>query len=77
MRRIEELEAIAQIIIDDMSLREKAIIASLSYEDISYCHSLFDICPKDQLGKHYDMSKDVMHRVWEILQETHRIKSVK
>jgi hypothetical protein len=72
-----ELEALAQIIIDEMSLREKAIIASLSYEDINYCHSLFDTCSRDQFGKHYGMSKDVMQRVWELLQQTHRVRCVK
>jgi hypothetical protein len=74
--RSTEINILVQEILADMSLKEKAAIASLSHEDISRFHELFDNYLSGQLGQDNEMSRDVMHRIWEMLQETHRIRSV-
>ena len=71
------IDEMVQEILDDMSLKEKAAIANLDEGDIKYLQYAFDVCVRGQLGKDDEMSKDVMHRIWEILQETHRVRCVK
>ena len=39
--------------------------------------SIPDVCVSGQLGKDDEMGKDVMHRIWEGLRETHRVRCVK
>jgi hypothetical protein len=60
-----------------MPLKEKAIIANLDAEKVSYLQYAFDVCVRGQLVKDDEMSKDVMHRIWQVLQETHRVRCVK
>ena len=36
----------------------------------------FDVCIRGQLGKDDEIGRDVMHRIWEGLQETHRLRCV-
>lgn len=76
MANSSELDQIAQDILADMPLKEKAIIANLDEGKVPYLQFAFDTCIRSQLGKDDEMSKDVMHRIWEVLQETHRIRSV-
>ena len=38
---------------------------------------VFDFCIRSELGKDSEKSKDVMNRIWEALQETHRVRCVK
>ena len=42
-----------------------------------YHQYTFDVCVRAQLGQDDEMSKDVMHRIWEVLQKTHRLRSLK
>lgn len=73
----EEIGQIAHEILADMPLKEKTGIANLDESDVPYLQYAFDVCVSDQLGKDDEMGKDVMHRIWEILQETHRVRCVK
>ena len=77
MTHPSNIDQIVQEILADIPLKEKAIIANLDEEKVPYLQYAFDACIKDQLGKDDETSKDVMHRVWEVLQETHRIRSLK
>ena len=70
------IDQIVQDILADMPLKEKAIIANLDEDKVPYLQYAFDACIKGQLGKDDDMSKDVMHRIWEVLQETHRVSNL-
>jgi hypothetical protein len=72
-----EINQIVQGILAAMSMKEKADIASLDEKDILHFHDLFDACFMDQLGQNDEVGKDVMHRIWEVLQGTHRIRCVK
>jgi len=71
------IDQIVRDILADMSLKEKAIIANLDEAKVPYLQYAFDVCIRGQLGKDDEMGKDVMHRMWGVLQRTHRMRCVK
>jgi hypothetical protein len=75
MTNPSDIDQIVQDILADMPLKEKAAIANLDEDKVPYLQYAFDVYLK-QLGKDDEMSKDVMHRIWEVLQETHRVRCV-
>lgn len=68
------IEQIVQEFLADMPLKEKAVIANLNEDKVPYLQHAFDACIRGQLGQEDKMGKDVMHRIWERLQETHRMR---
>ena len=70
------IDQIVRDILADMPLKEKAIIANLDEDKVPYLQYAFDVCIRGQLGEDDEMGKDVMHRIWEVLQETHRLRCV-
>ncbi|WP_319409480.1 hypothetical protein [uncultured Desulfosarcina sp.] len=77
MSTTNEIDQIVQEILEDKSLKEKADIANLEEKDILHFQDLFDTYISGQLCQDNEIGKDVMNRVWEVLQETHRIRSEK
>ena len=77
MTRSRELDQIVQVILADMAIKEKAAIANLDEEDVKYLQYAFDVCVIGKLGDDPDEAKDVMHRIWEVLQKIHKVRSVK
>jgi hypothetical protein len=79
MSNPNDINQIVREILADMPLKEKVAIANLDESDIPipYLQYAFDVCVSGQLGKDDEMGKDVMHRIWEVLQETHRVRCVK
>jgi hypothetical protein len=73
----KNIDQIVQDILADMPLKEKAIIANLDEDKVPYLQYAFDVCIRGQLGKEDEMSKDVMHRTWAVLQETNPVRCVK
>ena len=71
------IDQIVQDILADMPLKEKAIIANLDEDKVPYLQYAFDVCIRGQLDEDDKMGKDVMHRVWEVLKQTHRVRRVK
>ena len=72
-----DIDQIVQDILADMSLKEKVAIANLDEGDIKYLQYAFDVCVVGKLGDDPDEGKDVMHRIWQVLQETHRVRCLK
>ena len=64
-------------ILVDIPLKEKAAIANLDEDKVPYLQYAFDVCIRGQLGKDDEMGMDVMHRMWEVLQDTHRVRCLK
>jgi hypothetical protein len=60
-----------------MSLKDKACIANMDERDLSRFNQQFDDFFSDLVSEKSDGGKEIMHRVWKVLQETHRIRSVK
>ena len=77
MTKPSAIDQVAQDILADMPLKKKAAIAKLDKDSIPYIHYAFDICVFGRLGKDNKMRKEVMHRIWEVLRETHRLRCVK
>ena len=77
MSNPSNIDQIVQDILADMPLKEKAIIANLDKDKVPYLQYAFDVCIRGQLGEDDEMGQDVMHRILEVLQETHRVRCVK
>ena len=77
MTKPTKIDQIVQDMLADIPLKEKAIIANLDEDRVPYLQYAFDVCIRGQLGEDDEMRKDVMHRIWEVLQETHRVRCVK
>lgn len=71
------IDQIVQEILSDMPLKDKAAIANLDEDKVPLLQYAFDIWVRNQVGEDDETSKDVMHRIWKVLQETHRIRNVK
>ena len=68
-----DLYQIVHYILADMPLKEKAAIANLDEGDIKYLQYAFDLC----VGMDDEQGKDVIYRMWKVLQGTHRLRVVK
>ncbi len=77
MKKPAELDMIVQATLDDISLKEKVAIANMDESEVPYLQNVFDIYAIGHLGKDADMIKKVLQKIWEVLKETHRIRSVK
>ena len=77
MTNLSDIDQIAQDIQTYMPLKDKIAIANLDESDIKYLQYAFDLCVTGKLGKDHDEGKDMMHRIWEVLQETHQVRCVK
>ena len=77
MPSTKEIDQIVQDILADMPLKEKAAIANLDKDNVPLLQYAFDVYLKDGLGMDDEMSKDVMHRIWKVLQGTYRVRIVK
>ncbi len=77
MSDADDNDQIAQEILDDMSLKEKTAFANLDENDIPHLQYAFDACVRSQLGINDEVGKNIMRHIWEVLQETHRVRCVK
>ena len=77
MPAADEIDQTVQEILSDMSLKEKAAIANLDEDKVALLQYAFDVYTKDHFGSDDEFAKDVMHRIWKVLQETHRVRCVK
>ena len=76
MTDASDQDQIVRDILADMPLKEKAAIANLVEDKVPYLQYAFDVCVSGQLGKDDEVGKDVMHRIWMILQDTHRVRCI-
>ena len=77
MSNSSDIDQIVQEILSDMSLKEKAAIANLDEGKVPLLQYAFDVYLSDNLGMDDKKGKDVIHRIWGVLQETHRVRCVK
>ena len=77
MTSSNDIDQIVRDILADIPLKEKAIIANLDEDKVPLLQYAFDVCIRGQLGEDDEMGKDVMHRMWKVLKETHRVRCVK
>jgi hypothetical protein len=72
-----DLQRIADDIIAGMSLKEKSLIAHMDAESLPYLQYAFDIYISREIGDDDRWGPEIMRRVWQRLQGTHRIRLVK
>ncbi len=71
------IDEVVQEILAGMSLKEKAAITNLDEDKIPLLQYAFNVWILSQLGEDDEISKDVMLRIWKVLQETHRVRCAK
>ena len=77
MANPSDIDQIVQDILADMPLKEKAAIAKLDEDKVPYLQYAFDTCICSQTGSDDVLAKDVMYRIWKVLQKTHRVRVVR
>jgi hypothetical protein len=68
-----DIDMIVQQILTDMSLKDKAAIANTKQANGPELEEAFEELTREE----DETSKAVLHRIWEELQETYRIRRVK
>ena len=68
-----DIEMIVQEILTDMSLKDKAAIANTKPANGPELEDVFEELTRED----DETSKAVLHKIWEELQETYRIRRVK
>jgi hypothetical protein len=67
MTKSFDIDQIVQDLLTEMPLKEKAAIANLDEDKVPLLQYAFDVYLKHGLGMDDETSKDVMHRIWEVL----------
>lgn len=72
-----DLERVVADILSSMSLKEKSLIANMDEKSLPYLQYAFDIYISRRIGDDPKTGRDIMVRIWQTLQETHRIRLVR
>jgi hypothetical protein len=71
-----DMQQIVTDILSGMSLKEKSLIAQMDEKSLPYLQSAFDVYISKNAGDDPRIGREIMKRVWQTLQETHRIRIV-
>lgn len=72
-----DIDRIVTDILSAMSLKEKSLIANMGEKSLPYLQYAFDVYISRNIGDDPETGREIMKRVWQTLQETHRIRLVK
>ncbi|MCB2149397.1 MAG: hypothetical protein KQI81_23155 [Deltaproteobacteria bacterium] len=72
-----DIDRIVAVILSGMSLKEKALIARMDEKSLPYLQYAFDVYISRNIGDDPETGQAIMKRVWQTLQETHRIRIVR
>ena len=72
-----DMNRIVAGILSGMSLKEKSLIANMDRKSLPYLQYAFDVYLSKDIGNDPETGQEVMRRIWQTLQETHRIRLVK
>ena len=72
-----DMDRIVADILSGMSLKEKALIANMDKKSLPYLQYAFDVYISRNIGDDQETGQEIMKRVWQTLQETHRIRIVR
>jgi hypothetical protein len=75
MQDTDNTEIIATEILQDLSLREKSIIAHMDEMDVEILEAILERYVEGKGSRIYD-GKDVVKRIWDEFYESHRLKVV-
>ena len=71
-----DIDPIVTDILSAMSLKEKSLIANMDEKSLPYLQYAFDVYISRRIGDDTENGKTIMRRIWQRLQETHRIRIV-
>jgi hypothetical protein len=71
-----DMQRIVADILSGMSLKEKSLIAQMDEKSLPYLQYAFDVYISKNVGDDPETGREIMKRVWQTLQETHRIRIV-
>jgi hypothetical protein len=71
------MQQIVADILSGMSLKEKSLIAHMDEKSLPYLQYAFDVYISKDAGDDPEIGRKIMKRVWQTLQETHRIRIVR
>jgi len=72
-----EMDRIVADILSGMTLKEKSLIANMEGKSLPYLQYAFDVYLSADVGDDPDSGQEIMRRIWQTLQDTHRIRLVK
>jgi hypothetical protein len=72
-----DMDRIVANILSGMSLKEKSLIANMDGKSLPYLQYAFDVYLAKDVGDDPDSGQEIMRRIWQTLQDTHRIRLVK
>lgn len=72
-----DMDRIVADILSGMSLKEKALIANMDAKSLPYLQYAFDVYLAKDISDDPETGQEIMKRIWQTLQETHRIRVVK
>jgi hypothetical protein len=71
-----DMQRIVADILSGMSLKEKSLIAQMDEKSLPYLQYAFDVYLSQDVGDDPETGQKIMRRIWQTLQETHRIRLV-
>jgi len=74
---IDTLYQIADEIISKVPLKERVSLANMKREDIEVLQTVFDLYVRDKIESEDMEYENIMNKIWNRLQETHRLRVVK
>ncbi|WP_155314654.1 hypothetical protein [Desulfosarcina alkanivorans] len=72
-----DMDRMVADILSGMSLKEKSLIANMDEKSLPYLQYAFDVYLGRDVGDDPETGKEIMRRIWQTLQQTHRIRLVK
>jgi len=72
-----DIDRIVADILSAMSLKEKSLIANMDEKSLPYLQYAFDVYISRNIGDDPETGREVMKRIWQTLQDTHRIRLVR
>lgn len=72
-----DMQQIVRDILSGMSLKEKSLIAHMDEKSLPYLQYAFDVYISRDAGDDPETAREIMKRVWQTLQQTHRIHLVR
>jgi hypothetical protein len=74
---IDTLYQFVDEIISAMPLKERVSLAHMKREDVETLQSVFDLYVRDRIESEDMENENIMNKIWNRLQETHRLRVVK
>ena len=72
-----DIQRIVASILSGMSLKEKSLIAQMDEKSLPYLQYAFDVYISKKAGDDPETGREIMKRIWQTLQETHRIRIIR